>query len=317
MAVSLLCRRSLKCNLCWSSGSSVLLHLPLGGLTSCLFGSTSCFNAPPLEVFSRPFDFSPDVLPPFYAALLNAWRALHGSSSVSGLVVDSTSSSPLSVELMSCKSCYQLLLSFNPCVPHCVSKFCLSYQIDWPSTWLSLFLLPLDRQVIDLNWKVAHGVLYTADRLISFGYAIPSACFCGFPLESSSHLFFHCPLAQSGISFIQSLLFLASPSAPTIEERHLLFGFSSDEFRQVPKVFAYLLNVCKFLVWCQRNDFRFRSERPSALRLLACLKSRARFYLPLFFKRFLSVRRRRYFARQWGAGGVVGVLSDGRFSVCL
>ena len=32
-----------------------------------------------------------------------------------------------------------------------------------------LFLMSLDRQVSDLNWKVAHGVLDTADRLVSFG----------------------------------------------------------------------------------------------------------------------------------------------------
>lgn len=270
-----------------------------------------------LRFFSRPFDFNPDVLPPFYVALLKAWRALWGSASMSGLVVASTSASPLPIDAVSCKACYQLLLSFNLCVPHFVSKFRASYQVDWPSTWRSLFLLPLDRQVIDLNWKVAHGVLYTADRLISFGYAIPPACFCGFPSETPQHLFFGCPLAQSGISFIQSLLFRASPVAPSIEERHLLFGFTSDEFRSVPKVFAYLLNVCKYLVWCQRNDFRFRAEHPSALRLLACLKSRTRFYLPLFFKRFVSNRRRRLFARQWGANGVVGFVSGNRFNLCL
>ena len=281
------------------------------------FSFFSCFSASPLEVFSRPFDFNPSVLPPFYAALLGSWRAFHGSGSVSGLVVDSSSANPLSVDVISCKSCYRLLPSFNTCVPHCVSKFRTSYQIDQSSTRHSLFLLPLDRQVIDLSWKVAHGVLYTADRLISFNYAIPSACFCGFPLESSLHLFFHCPLAQSGISFIQSLLFLVSTLAPAIEERHLLFGFSSAEFRHVPNVFPYLLNVSNFLVWCQRNDFRFRVERPSALRLLACLKSRTRFYLPLFFKRFVSVRRQHYFAHQWGGNSVVGVASNGRFDICF
>ena len=124
------------------------------------FSFFSCFSASPLEVFSRPFDFNPSVLPPFYAALLGSWQALHGSGSVSGLVVDSSSANPLSVDVISCKSCYRLLPSFNTCVPHCVSKFRTSYQIDRPSTRRSLFLLPLDRQVIDLSWKVAHGVLY-------------------------------------------------------------------------------------------------------------------------------------------------------------
>ena len=177
--------------------------------------------------------------------------------------------------------------------------------------------MPLDRPVIDLNWKVAHGVLYTAERLCSFGYDIPKACFCGFHLESSEHLFFYCPLAQSGIAWIQSLLFQASPLAPLIELRHTLFGFTGDELRCVPRVFAYFLNLWKFFVWSQRNDFRFRSEMPGALRLLACLKSSARFYLPLFFMRFISSHRRRFFNHQWGANGAVGVVSGDSFDLCL
>ena len=51
---------------------------------------------------------------------------------------------------------------------------------------------------------------------------------------------------------------------PPIELRHMLFGFTGDELRCLPRVFAYLLNVCKFLVWSQPNDFCFRSEAPSA-----------------------------------------------------
>ncbi|XP_078355512.1 uncharacterized protein LOC144656140 [Oculina patagonica] len=287
---------------------------PSGWVGLMSFWFYSHFNASPMQVFSDPFSFDPDVLPPFYAALLKAWRALDGSGSPNGLVIASSSASPIPVNVITCKQCYQLLLSFNPCTPHCVVKFRPFFpNIDWLSTWSSLFLLPLDRQVIDLSWKIAHGVLYTAERLVSFGYDFPLACFCGHHTESLRHLFFDCPLAQSGISWIQSLLTRASPLAPSIEVRHVLFGFGRDEFRCVPRVFAYLLNVCKFLIWCQRNDFRFRSERPGALRLLACLKSRVRFYLPLLFKRFISERRRRYFNRQWGANGAIGTVSDGVF----
>ena len=58
----------------------------------------------------------------------------------------------------------------------------------------------MDRQVIDLSWKVAHAVLYTAEWLTSFDYAIPTACFGGLPLETLDHLFFSCPLAESVLS---------------------------------------------------------------------------------------------------------------------
>ena len=40
------------------------------------------------------------------------------------------------------------------------------------------------------------------------------------------------------------------------------------------------------------------------------VKSRVRFNLPLFFRRFRSDHRRRYFVRQWGARGVVASLQN-------
>ena len=257
------------------------------------------FDATPFEVFSQPCLYSPAGLPPFYASLLRTWIALRGSSLSSDLVLGSgTPDGPFPVSAITCKSCYLLLLKLNPAQPHCVLKFAASFgPLEWSMTWKSLHFMPLDRQVRNLSWKVAHGVLYTAERLISFGYQYQPSCFCGYPLESLEHLFFSCPLSKSGLDWIQSLLFLASPSAPAIDVHHVLFGFSSRELRSVPRVFAYLLNICKYLVWLQRNDFRFRSVRPSAVRLLAVLKLRIHFYLPLFFKRVVSVRRRCYFLR--------------------
>ena len=96
--------------------------------------------------------------------------------------------------------------------------------------------------------------------------------------------------------------------------RHTLFDFSSDDLLFLPRVFPYLLDACKFLVWAQLNDYRFRSETPSALHLLAQLKQRLRFYLPLVFKRFQSRRRRRYFLRQSvGCKWCHRALGDGYF----
>ena len=126
---------------------------------------------------------------------------------------------------------------------------------------------------------------------------------------------YSCPLIQSGIDWIQSLLFRCSPVVPSLTVPHLLFGFSSDEFRCVPLVFAYIVNACKYLAWQQHNDLRFRGVAPSALHLLASLKSRLRFSLPLFFKRFVPSRRRRFFQRQWGANGVLGIVQGDAFSL--
>ena len=277
------------------------------------------FGASPTDVFSDPHGFPTSRLPPFYSSVLESWIAVGGSSSPAGLVLGvGAPGGPLPISSITCKVCYDLLLSLNPAEPHCILKFAPSFgPLDWPSTWKSLHFMPLDRKVRDLSWKVAHGVLYTAERLISFGYQYSPSCFCGYHLESSEHLFFSCPLFQSGLDWIQSLLFLSSPSAPSITVRHALFGFSSDDLHCVPRVFSYLLDVCKFLVWAQRNVYRFRSTPPGAPRLLAQLKQRLRFFLPLYFNRFRSHRRRRFFLRQWGADGTIGRLDVESFIVVV
>ena len=104
---------------------------------------------------------------------------------------------------------------------------------------------------------------------------------------------------------------------PVILCRQVLFGFNSDELRVTPRIFVYLLNVCKFAIWHSRNDFRFRDVQPGAASVIACVKTRVKFNLPLFFRRFKSSRRQRYFHRQWGARGVVTSVAAGRLAANL
>ena len=101
------------------------------------------------------------------------------------------------------------------------------------------------------------------------------------------HLLFSCPLAQSGIAWIQSLLFSAFPVAATICLRHIRFGFNPEELLCVPLVFIYFLHVMNVLVWWQRNDYRFHATHPSAVGLIATMKARVKFYLPLYFIHFV------------------------------
>ena len=147
--------------------------------------------------------------------------------------------------------------------------------------------------------------------------SLRSNCLCDHPLETLYHLLFWCPLAHSGISWAQSLLFRATPFSPTLTIRYLLFGFSNDELLVVPLVFVYLLNVLKFQIWVMRNNHRCHQVPPGAVGLIRATKSRLRFYLPLLAKRFLSSRRRSYFKRLWGASGVIGRLHNGRFNVII
>ena len=280
-----------------------------------------CFSSSPLDVLSRPSVFDPGGLPPFYRDLVLAWKAVDGgfSDARASLAVGlSTGLVFTPVAQISTKFVYSLLLSEHLTDPHCVTKFARDFgPLYWSVTWEQLFWFGTDRPVIDLSWKIAHGVLYTAERLASFGYAIPTDCFCGPVVESLYHLFLHCPLAQSVLAWLSSLMYRCSNLSPSLECRHVLFGFNRDELRCVPRVFVYILNVCKYFLWMTRNDFRFRDVAPSALTVLENVRVRVRFNLPVFFRRFQSPRRQRYFVRQWGAHGLVASVIDGQLVVLI
>lgn len=283
------------------------------------FWFRSCFNLSPLEVLSDPYCVVVRDLPKFYQSLVLAWRAVDGSySAVRSSLVMASGHAFVSASSMSAKSCYDYLLSECYSPPHCVLKFSHRFgNLYWSTTWHQVFLFSLDRPVIDLSWKIAHGVLYTAARLFSFGLNYGVSCFCRLAPETLDHLFFSCPLAQSVLSWLQSLMFRSSSRCPSLCCRHVLFGFDPDEFRIVPNVFVYMLNVCKYFIWTARNDFRFRDVQPGAIVVIECVKSRVRFHLPLLFKRYKSSRRRRYFGRQWGARGVIGSVIGSRLVIHL
>ena len=154
-------------------------------------------------------------------------------------------------------------------------------------------------------------------RLSSCGCAITTACFCGHPLGTLDHLFLSCPLTDSVLSRLSSLLFPSSPFFGPILLRHVRFGFSEDELLCVSRFFVYALNVSKFSIWVARNDFRFRDVQPGATAVLERIKSCLRCHLPLFFRRFKFSRRKRCFARQWYANGVAGWVRDGRLVLSI
>ena len=59
--------------------------------------------------------------------------------------------------------------------PHCFWKFLPRFgDLYWVVTRKQLFFFDIDRPVIDLSWKVAHCVVYTSERLISFGLHVPA-----------------------------------------------------------------------------------------------------------------------------------------------
>ena len=111
-------------------------------------------------------------LPAFYQTIHRVWRTL-GGGVVNGDVLSLNASSdiPLPLDQISSRNTYALLQARHTKEPHCIQKYLPIYgQLHWSQTWRQLHICDLDRKVIDLNWQIAHGVLYTGARLAhSFG----------------------------------------------------------------------------------------------------------------------------------------------------
>ena len=138
-------------------------------------------------------------LPPFYQVLFRVWRTLDGGlANDNTLSVLASTDAPLPVDQISSTNTYALLRSRATPPPHCMAKFLPTYgPLHWPQTWNQLHLCHLDRTVLDLNWQIAHGVLYTGARLAHrFHMNVDPRCFCAADDETLEHLFFECELAR-------------------------------------------------------------------------------------------------------------------------
>ena len=132
-------------------------------------------------------------LPEFYRTIFRVWQSLDGGLTGDELSIAASSASPLAVECLSSRNVYEISQNSLNSQPHFLAKYGPQYgPLHWPQTWSQLHLCPFDRLVIDLNWQIAHSVLYTGSRLgTRFNIAnIDTRCFCRADEETLEHLFF-------------------------------------------------------------------------------------------------------------------------------
>ena len=69
--------------------------------------------------------------------------------------------------------------------------------LHWPQTWKQVHMCHLDRTIIDINWQIAHGVLYTGVGL-AYEFHMTNVnlcCYCGVDDGTLLQLSFECELA--------------------------------------------------------------------------------------------------------------------------
>ena len=225
------------------------------------------------------------------------------------LSLDSTSLNPRALGQLSTHVTYVIGRNALNIRPHLVTKFRPQYgDLHWPQTWAQIHLQSMDRSVVDLNWRIAHGVLYTATRLAhSFGMAkIDPSCHCQFGDEILEHLFFDCSYAQLLLGWVYFLFLTCDERAQRFTAAELLFCFSAAKRKRVPDVIVWLLNVVKHALWVARNDFRFRRVRRTEAQCLQAVISRTKFLLKVLAGRCRSPSQIRAFEKQWLASSTLG-----------
>ena len=106
-------------------------------------------------------------LPSYYRIIFRAWQALdRGLSDAGELVLGKQSAVPLSLENFSSRTISSLLRKEAYVEPSCQAHFRPTHgPLHCPQMWDQLHICTLDQPIIDLNWKIAHGVLYTGAHL--------------------------------------------------------------------------------------------------------------------------------------------------------
>ena len=244
-------------------------------------------------------------LPAFYQTIHRVWRTLGGGvANGDVLSLDVSSDVPLALEQISSRNVYALLQARNSKEPHCIQKYLPIYgQLHWSQTWSQLHICDLDRKVIDLNWHIAHGVLYTGARLAHrFSmHHIESFCFCRADNETLEHLFFL-------VAWVYFNLNTINPTASRFTVEELLFGFSEVRRRAIPTIIIYMLLVVKHTIWVARCHFRFRQMTPIISGCLNKVIAKLKFILHLLFQRCKNPAQIRAFEREWLASGSSGNL---------
>lgn len=271
----------------------------------------SCLTATPAEVlaygnFPRRYI---NLLPSYYQVMIRAWFKFDGGNHNNILCLDASSAKPKTLPELSTHATYVIGRRLITPEPHCIRKFLPQYgPLYWSETWQQIHLTSLDRPVVDLNWKVAHGVLYTASRLVdSFGMAgIDRQCHCGADDETLHHLFFECGYARFLVGWVYFHLLLYDPTASPFTVRELLFGFEKPRRSGIPFVIIWMLHVVKHHLWVARCDFRFRDTLRSEVECLQSMIARIKFLLTVLGRRCRSPSQVRAFEKQWLAGSTIG-----------
>ena len=139
-------------------------------------------------------------------------------------------------------------------------------QFPWPKIWRLVCNPILDNKLCDFQWRLAHNVLYSGERIKDWGMGdglCPCVnCNC---IETIKHIFLECPKVRPVISWIKLLVKMCSGLEIPLSFNLFLYGFpkpcsSTDVFNRI----WYIFCASKFIMWKSRCVHVFQSKLHSS-----------------------------------------------------
>jgi len=128
-------------------------------------------------------------------------------------------------------------------------------------------------KVKHFNWTLLKGKVFTSENLRKRGILGPSiCCFCRTEEESSYHLFYQCPLAQSCWKQMASPLELEeiNHQLPSLQKNWArLYPFSKKGKGIIIRVWKCIPATLCWKIWLARNNCIFNDKKPNPARILA------------------------------------------------
>ena len=131
-------------------------------------------------------------------------------------------------------------------------------------------------------------------------------CHCRADEETLEHLFFECRYARLLVAWVYFNLLQYDARATNFTVKELLFGFSRERRKSIPKVIVWMLQVVKHRLWVARCDFRYRNTLPTEAECLKVVIARVKFLLKVHGGQCRSPAQVRDFEKEWLANKTLG-----------
>ena len=149
-------------------------------------------------------------------------------------------------------------------------------NFPWARIFEFVFTDILDNKLKDFQWRLAHDILYTGERIqkwgIGDGLCPMDTCVC---IETVNHIFWECPKVKPIITWIDNIFKFFEGNDAKLTADLFLYGFPDTKLCKTTfKRLWYLFCTCKFVIWKSRCIHVFESQIHSSVYLLSSIRKR-------------------------------------------